>query len=49
MITSTRETYIFNIFTDNEIFKYKQFITKDYFIIEKDNFIVFSNHGLCIM
>ena len=37
MITSTRETHIFNIFTDNEIFKFKQFITKDYFIIEKDN------------
>ena len=29
MITSTRERYIFNIFTDNEIFKYKQFITKN--------------------
>ena len=49
MISSTRETHIFNIFTDNEIFKYKLFISKDYFKIEKDNFIVFSNPGLYII
>ena len=48
-VSSKKVLSKFNIFTANEIFKYKKFVIKDYFLIKADNFIVFSDPGLYIM